>query len=324
MTTSAFISVDWGTTRLRIRYVALPSLMVLEEISGDVGIKYVYHQWLESGGDRSAFFLSTLIKECLKLKLYSDDSLPILISGMASSRLGICELDYAVSPLATDGSNFVVKKINSPVFKNPVFLISGVRKDMEVMRGEETQFLGIAESALNQNKTVVILPGTHSKHIFCSNGVLTDIKTYMTGELFEAIVSSTILQHSVIKDEINAAYLEAFGRGVHLAKSGESLSNTLFRVRTNDLFSQSSKSENYYFLSGLIIGEELKTFLQYDNYKVLLAAGGHLAILYKKAFEILGMDENVQFLEKNDVDLLVIRGQYRILNHILKNPDKYV
>ena len=324
MTASAFISVDWGTTRLRIRYVAFPSLLVLEEISGDMGIKYVYHQWLESGGDRSAFFLSTLKKECLKLKLFSDDSLCILISGMASSGLGICELDYAVAPIATDGSNFVVKKINSPVFKNPVFLISGVRKAMEVMRGEETQFLGIAESAIKQGKTIVILPGTHSKHIFCSNGVLTDIKTYMTGELFEAIVTSTILQHSVLKDEINAINLEGFGRGVQLANAGESLSNTLFRVRTNDLFSQSSKSENYYFLSGLIIGEELKNLLQLDDHSLIVAAGGELEILYKKALEIFGINENVQLLDKNDVDLMVVKGQYRILNHIMKNPDKYV
>ena len=40
-------------------------------------------------------------------------------------------------------------------------------------------------------------------------------------------------------------------------KKGNRLTKVLFDIRVNNLFKTSTNDENYYFLSGLIIGDEL-------------------------------------------------------------------
>jgi len=82
----------------------------------------------------------------------------------------------------------------------------------------------------------------------------------MTGELFALLTKQSVLAASVTApgETGSAAPLpEAFFAGI-AASHDTSLLHTAFLTRTNQLFHKYSKEDNYHFLSGLLIGEELR------------------------------------------------------------------
>ena len=146
----------------------------------------------------------------------------------------------------------------------------------------------------------------------------------MTREVFETISNFTILKYSIVKEELNEKCILTFRNGVQLAKEGDNILNSLFKVRTNVLFKIQSQAENYYFLSGIIIGEEVKDLLHKFCDKIMVAAGNELELLYQEAFKTFGLFEKVTFVDQIEVDLSVVKGQYRIYKEVIKNPGKYV
>ena len=214
---NSFISVDWGTTNLRIRFVSNPDLHIQGEFFYDNGLKKMNKIWEESKKkfpNRKKYLLDKLIEYLDKTLFEHVNFKNIIISGMASSSIGVQELDYSKIPF-----NFIKPKIND-----------------DIMRGEETQVVGIAEEYINMDKALIIIPGTHSKHIYCDEGIITNFKTFMTGEVFNSFTENTILSSSVSYVEFNDKYKTSFINGVNQIKEGSSLINAAFKIRTNDLF----------------------------------------------------------------------------------------
>ena len=312
-----FISIDWGTSSLRIRLVASPSLLIKEEICSPSGIKKVYNEWLIAGGDREVFFINTLRFLIDEFKSKIDPSWSIVISGMASSSIGIRELPYANLPFQVNGKLLYSESIESAVLPNKIHLISGAKTNSDVMRGEETQIVGLIDKEDLLQKTLFILPGTHSKHILTDKGMVTGINTFITGELFEVISQHSILKESLAEGKFGENEFIAFKEGVIKSKEDVSILHSLFFIRTNSLFKKKSPTENYYFLSGLLIGDELKILLPFNNQSLQLAATGKLFELYSIAFEVLGLLTRTKIAEKDIVDTAVIKGQYIILNNLI-------
>ena len=209
------------------------------------------------------------------------------------------------------------ESIESAVLPNKIHLISGAKTNSDVMRGEETQIVGLIEKEDLFKKTLFILPGTHSKHILTDNGMVTGIKTFITGELFEVISQHSILKESLAEGKFGENELVAFQEGVTLSNEDGSILHSLFFIRTNTLFEKKSPTENYYFLSGLLIGDELKRLLPCNNLSLQLAASGTLFELYSIAFGVLGLLPITKILEKDIVDRAVIKGQSIILNNLI-------
>src|SRR5690606_11395652 len=147
----------------------------------------------------------------------------LLISGMASSSIGIEELPYADLPFNINGSDAVCAYFEpGHELSHPVFLISGVRAAHDVMRGEETQLVGVCDllgkTVQNHNEAeqVFIFPGTHSKHIYINNARIREFKTYMTGEYFDLLRHKSILSHGVsdVQDFKSPKNLQSFKKGV--------------------------------------------------------------------------------------------------------------
>lgn len=188
---------------------------------------------------------------------------PIVVSGMASSTIGIQELPYKQLPFLASGNDLHYEIIaGTEQFSNAIILVSGARTERDVMRGEETQLAGCAQQ-WNNERQVFVFPGTHSKHIYVQNGYAINFETYMTGEVFgllsqNSILSKSVLAGSDIRDKEDKA---AFEQGV-LDSRHQHLLHAAFMVRTNDLFQRFSKEQNYWYLSGLLIGAELAVLLQ--------------------------------------------------------------
>src|SRR5690606_7599837 len=96
---------------------------------------------------------------------------PILVSGMASSSIGWQDIPYARLPLPVDGSGLTwhdLEPLESPLGLHRVVLVPGARSEVDVMRGEETELVGLFTLPQAQglaDSSLVIKPGTHSKHL---------------------------------------------------------------------------------------------------------------------------------------------------------------
>lgn len=316
MNDNYFISVDWGTSNLRIRLVEIPSLVILEELTFSEGVKDRYNKWRSEGGNREDFFLGFLKEKIDLFKTSPHRSCSIVISGMASASIGLHELAYANLPFNSGGNSLILKRIKSDIVSNPVILISGVKSESDIIRGEEVQLVGLIESGDLARNTVFILPGTHSKHIICEKGIVTDFRTFMTGELFQVISKHTILESSISSNEPVDPDLIAFDEGVSGSVAGLSILNELFKIRVYNLFDKKTKNANFYYLSGLLIGDELKTLLKQDYDRLKLCAGGNLSELYQRAIQRLELSGKAEVISKENVDASVVKGQWYLLKNM--------
>ena len=237
------IAVDWGTSSLR--GARLDGVgRVLEEKSAPLGILNV------PNGDFAVVFAS----------LFADWMKPTgsvcLISGMAGSRQGWVEAPYVACPAGPEELERHLHWIEP----GRIALVPGLSVERgevpDVMRGEEVQIFGAMRLA-SLSDALFVLPGTHSKWATVRDGRVTGFRTCMTGEFY-----GLLSQHSILARTLDAeAPLDEaiFLRGVTRAGEGNGLLHDAFGVRALALFDRLSPAQSASYLSGLLIGEELRT-----------------------------------------------------------------
>ena len=283
--TNRILSCDWGTSAFRLRLVNAENALVLNEVKGQQGIAAVYNKWIESNQPESkrVAFYSNIFQSVLDGYFKEDiKDVPVIISGMASSTIGMKELAYSELPFDLASMNLNIESIKATEdFGHEILLVSGLRTKNDVMRGEETMLLGLDID--KDEEALVIFPGTHSKHVVVKRNTAVEFKTYMTGEMFDLLASKSILSKSVAKN--SNEHENIFIEGV---KEGQknNLLNGSFHVRTNQLFKRYDAEENYLFLSGLVIGHELKEVLSGDK-DIYLVCSGDLVEKYTAALKTL-------------------------------------
>src|SRR6476660_4786311 len=315
-----FLSCDWGTSSFRLRLVEVASAAIIGEENSDDGIAKVFELWNQSGTpkeQRFLFYLKIIEPhiDALQKKLNSSlDGFPLVISGMACSTLGMIDLPYKELPFSTDGADLVTKIVEAGSnFKHDIIFISGAKTDRDAMRGEETQLIGCFPGAQEQ---VFIFPGTHSKHVVVKNKQVVNIKTYMTGEFFKLLSEKSILSTSVDKTaDLNSKKdKKAFEAGVKESLHSNLL-NSSFTVRTNYLFHKLTQQENYHYLSGLLIGTEMKEIAGSDCVMTLVS-DPHLHSKYDKAFNLA--TNKTESLKMQNADKAIVAGQLEILKRLLR------
>lgn len=308
-----FISADWGTTHLRLRIVDKERQQVMHEVRSADGIAATHEQWRESGqgqDGRLAFYQAVLLRQIHRLPPPPDISLQdlsVVISGMASSSVGMIELPYQPVPYDVSGSDLLrVEMQATDAFPHSILLVSGARTTHDVMRGEEVQLAGCPASE-DEAEGLYLFPGTHSKHILVKEGKVIDFSTYMTGEFFHLLSARSILAASVMTGDADpVTTAPAFEQGVKASRHGSLLHNA-FLVRTNQLLGGWTKEDNYHYLSGLVIGEELR-YLVGSDIPLTLVCTGRLAAYYSMACRELGIE-----VELIDADQALVNGHCRMM-----------
>lgn len=303
-----FISVDWGTTHLRTYLVKVADRQILSESKSSLGIKKLNNEWEDSKEDREAYFIRNLLDQIRTFRDHLTGEEPIIISGMASSSIGMRNLPYASLSFSCDGSDVYLETIKSKNNRHPIHLISGVKAEEDVMRGEETQIIGLFDQIELPN-LIMVLPGTHSKHVQIKDDKISDFSTHITGEIFNILCMNSILKDSVSQQTPEEINWRAFNTGVKNS-AGQVLLNELFKIRARDLFNSADKTENYFFLSGLLIGYELRN-LQNTSVPIYIASSGQLKILYQTAAETLGFAANQ--ISEDSLNWATTNGQIKII-----------
>ncbi|HXB93885.1 MAG TPA: 2-dehydro-3-deoxygalactonokinase [Puia sp.] len=299
------ISCDWGTSSFRLRAVEHPSGRVVAAHQTDYGIAAAFSDWQRSElpeQQRAGFYRSILyaaIDDLQRQHSLDLHGVTILLSGMVSSSLGIQELPYHLLPFDVSGADLGPTVLPPTLdFPHAMLLIPGIRSYDDVMRGEETQLIG-CQPPREKDERMYIFPGTHSKHILVREGRAIGFRTYMTGEFFSLLTQKSLLALSVGKPA-HPSLTTAFYAGIDAAR-GSTILHSAFSVRTNQLFKRLSKEDNYQYLSGLLIAEELKSL---GPRPVTLVATAHLLASYQAALQYLGGPP----AQTMDADLALVRG----------------
>jgi 2-dehydro-3-deoxygalactonokinase len=164
-------------------------------------------------------------------------------------------------------------------------IVPGLRCEQDgipdVMRGEETQVLG-ALQLLGLQDALLVLPGTHSKWVRVASNRIEHFTTFMTGEFYALLRQHSILARTLPLDD-GGLDADAFKQGVALALRGGSLLRTAFSARTLSLFDRLPATALPSYLSGLVIGEELRAQPLEAGMQVVLVGSDALTHRYELA-----------------------------------------
>lgn len=284
-TNAKMIGLDWGTTSFRAFLIDQDG-HVLDQKTNENGILAVPNNDFEG-----------VLISAIKAWLDQHPALPIVASGMITSRNGWLETPYlslpanindfanALTPL-TLSNDMVIHFITGASYKN--------ENDVpDIMRGEETQIIGEIEASDNE---IFLLPGTHSKWAITQDEKIISFTSFMTGEVYAALKEHTIL--GALMKECSSLNDDAFLKGVLMQQKQDiSILHQIFTTRTLALFDKLENEDIADYLSGLLIGEEIKSALnQYDANKetiIKIIGRGDLAVRYARALDAFGLNYKI-------------------------------
>ena len=268
---AAFVVVDWGTSSFR-GWLMSNGEVLAQSRSGE-GMLHC------AGG---AGFAPALRDHLARLD--APEGAPVLICGMAGARQGWVEAPYLKVPTRLDALHEGAIRVDAA---GDIRILPGIAQAQadqpDVMRGEETQLLGVTEPDFTG---LVCIPGTHSKWVRIEDGRIVEFSTYMTGELFSVIRQHTILAHAVDTTGPPAIDSVPFRAGLSTALAEPTaLTASLFRLRAAQLLAFEQRADGAARLSGLLIGTELADAVRRygPSRSVRLIAAGALGRLYEAA-----------------------------------------
>lgn len=275
---TAYLIIDWGTTNFRA-FAMTRSDELLATKEAPLGLLQV------TDGKFDIALEGLLTEWGIEFK-----SLPIYMAGMVGSAKGWVNVPYAKAPASAQQLVEHSHKMTLP-WGASAFIIPGVSYNItadqhDVMRGEEVQLVGLAK-LIGSNTFSAVLPGTHSKHASVENNQITSFSSFLTGEVFSVFIEHTLLGKGLSE---SAPYDEtAFLKGVQEAQSGE-LTNKMFLAWTHRLFSNLTEQQIPDYLSGLMIGFELRNV---SASHLNLVGGSKLCQRYQIAAQALNITSEI-------------------------------
>jgi 2-dehydro-3-deoxygalactonokinase len=233
----------------------------------------------------------------------------IVMAGMIGSRNGWREVPYVACPAGADAIAAGMLAFEAPALPGRELFIAPGMSDRprdgtpEVMRGEETQVLGLLDELAGPGPHTLCLPGTHSKWIGVEQGRITGIHTAMTGELYALMTQHSLLGALMDKDAGDDE--AAFARGLETSRGHGGLPNQLFSVRTLGLFGELSGAAAPSYLSGLLVGHELNGLAPASG-TVHLIGSAALTRRYERALAARGLQPIAH------AEALTARGLHRL------------
>ena len=277
-----WVAVDWGTSNVRAWGIAGDGSQTFATAS-DKGM-----------GKIARADYPGVLNELIGTGV--DGAVEVVICGMAGARQGWLEAPYAETPASL---RELLSRSVRPQGADARFsprILPGVCQRApgheDVMRGEETQLLGLLALKPGFEGTA-ILPGTHTKWVENRGGRVVRFSSAMTGELYEILSQHSVLRHSFAGETIGPATEDGLAEGLAAGLAHpELLSALAFRTRAAALLSGKGADWCSGYLSGLLVGTEV------GGHRDWLAAGQAVPLigstrfgrLYGAALKQIGID----------------------------------
>jgi 2-dehydro-3-deoxygalactonokinase len=277
----ALIAVDWGSSSFRA-YLMAGDGAILDEMASADGVSTIA---------KDAF--PDTLRRLVGCWFDAYPNLSVLASGMVGSRHGWREAAYVrcpADPAEIAGSLIEVQADARIVRLAPGLSWESAEGEPDVMRGEEVEILGAADSGAR----LIVLPGSHSKWAAVEGDRVVRFKTFVTGELFAAIRDHT-LAGAFARSSKGTLSLAAFSLGVRRGAAaargdlGSGLLGALFGARALPLMGKLSERDAGEYLSGLLVGAEIAEARRlFPREAPRLAGAERLVKRYLAAFQVLG------------------------------------
>ncbi|MBT9493191.1 MAG: 2-dehydro-3-deoxygalactonokinase [Paucibacter sp.] len=253
---AALLALDWGSSGLRAFLINAQGLTLATRSSA---------QGASVMNGKPEAYLAAL-DQIAGDWLLARPQLPLLACGMVGAKHGWREAPYADCPAGE--ADLAAQTVSVDANGRSLRIIPGLLHQPaglppDVMRGEETQLIGALQLYPQLTEAAcVVMPGTHSKWAELREANVRGFVSQMTGELY-----ALLRQHSVLgrlmPEQVEASDTAAFLKGVQAARDqGElGLAHQLFAVRTLGLMEQLPAAGLADYLSGLLIGHELRAGL---------------------------------------------------------------
>ncbi|MBU2366716.1 MAG: 2-dehydro-3-deoxygalactonokinase [Alphaproteobacteria bacterium] len=281
-------AVDWGTSNVRVWGVGTDGRHTAPSVSTNGMSRLSPSQFPKVLEDLLVGFTQI-----------NGRALEVVICGMAGARDGWCEAPYLAVPTSlSELGKRAVSPTNAPAGLVPVILPGMCQRQTEnedIMRGEETQLLGLL-AARPQYSGVVVMPGTHSKWAQLDNGHLVDFVTAMTGELYSAITIGTVLRHSFDPNAAGEEYEAGVEAGLKAGLDAPGrVTALMFRARAAALLSGREQAWSSGYLSGLLIGAEVGGHRSWLSARttVPIIGSARLGASYAKALAKIGIEGEI-------------------------------
>ena len=307
------LAIDWGSTALRGALLAADGTLLARHSAARGLLSIPPGGWApafdaEFGAWRAAH-----------------PGLPCLMAGMVGSRQGWVEAPYCACPasLADLAARLCWLPTDATSGGGRLAIVPGLSIQADglpdVMRGEEIQVFGalrllaagdITLAGLTPQDATLLLPGTHSKWVAVQGGRITGFATHMTGECYALLRQQSILARTLPAED-SAWRPDAFDRGVARAQAPGGLLHHVFAVRTLALFDHEDGPALACYLSGLLIGDELRAQALPAGQPVLVVGSAALTLRYQRALAQRGHPVCSVGAEAGWAGLLALQGTLR-------------
>jgi 2-dehydro-3-deoxygalactonokinase len=245
--TAEWVAVDWGTSNVRAWGIAADGSTAFA-VGSDKGMGRL--QRPEFPG-----VLDELIGDRV------GGNVDVVICGMAGARQGWLEAPYLDTPADLHRLSAGAVTPEGADRRFAPRILPGVAQRAsgheDVMRGEETQLLGLLGLRPGFSGTA-ILPGTHSKWAEIADGRIVRFQSAMTGEMYEVLSQHSVLRHSFTGDRNGPESDTGLTAGLDAGIAAPQLVTSLaFRTRSAALLSGKGADWCSGYLSGLLISAEV-------------------------------------------------------------------
>jgi 2-dehydro-3-deoxygalactonokinase len=243
---AAFVAGDWGTSHLRLSLCDDQGRVLQAKIGPGA-----------AAGDAANTFFS-LVQDWDAIH----GPLPVVLCGMAGSSIGWRNVPYLACPVRPDA--IAASALRFEAGGRTIAIAPGLscRNRLiapDVMRGEETQILGVlrCEPTLAKGSHLLCMPGTHTKWVVMKDGVIEHFLTGVTGELYDVLHRHSVLVRAPDMGEAigGPAFIDALEQ-TKLHPDAE-LIHLLFGTRSRQLMGELKNKDASAYLSGLVIGQDV-------------------------------------------------------------------
>lgn len=270
------ITIDTGTTNTRV--CAWQGEQQLAETARPIGVR-------DTAITGSTATLMNGVREAVQeareqAAIPAGESVVYLSSGMITSNVGLCEIPHLLAPAGLNElAQGMVSASLPEIAEAPIWFVPGIRnhnaavtlknaEQMDMMRGEETEAIGVLESLGIHGPALIVLPGSHSKFVkIDADDRIEGCVTTIGGELLDVITRHTILTNSLNQQFAQEIETPALLQGANQCLQ-TGLSRTCFSVRVLDMFSNLTLNQKANVLLGAVLQDDLQAVKNSEAFSI--------------------------------------------------------
>lgn len=239
-----------------------------------------------------------------------DDVQAVVAFGMITSELGLEEVSHLVAPADRRALVEAMRRVDEAL-PAPVYLVPGVRSDgtnlaeTDLMRGEETEVVGLLSLGSVDPPVLYVSTGSHTKFVGVdARGRIEWSMTTLSGELLWALHRETILSE-LVDPMGDLRDVKALEEGARMEESA-GVTRALFTARLLNRIRGAGPETCSAFVHGVLAGSDirsLRTALQARSHPPTRVVVGGTSALAQAYRHLLGKEDWVTRLDNIDQPL---------------------